>query len=176
VEEPQKDLRDAEKPLADGDETLAPMDPPEPLVVAPDELRQQYRDEYERMVEDEATRVYVHVAEYVKLKSYMQVLKFMGMHMRVYQDAQARKGYYGGGIRGRWWKKQFWTYSIWESREAVNAFLRGRPHGEAVDRMREFAAPGSCYVTWEALGASDWSGALSRLEHPTRYFVDPFFG
>lgn len=175
---PEKNEQPSERATQEdgGDEPLRAADPPEPLIVPPDELRQQYREEYERMVEDETTRVYVHVAEYFKVKSFRQVFKFMGLHMRTYNAARVRPGFVGGGIRGRWWAKSFWTYSIWESREAIERFSKRGTHMEAADRVHEYAAPGSCYVTWEGTGESDWSEALSRLEHPTRYFVDPYFG
>ena len=54
--------------------------------------------------------------------------------------------------------------------------MNGGVHADLVSGMREVVAAGSCYVVWEAKGESDWSGALSRLEHPTRYYVDPYFG
>ncbi|GEM_PF-317583 len=174
MEESQEDLRSVGTPPEEG-EGLRPTDPPEPLVVPPEELRQLYREEYDRMLADEGNRVYIHVAEYLKVKSYKQMFRFMGLHMRIYQDARSRPGFVGGGIRGQWWKKRFWTYTIWESREDMERFTKSGEHAQAVNRVREFAAPGSCYVEWEAGGEPDWSGAISRLEHPTRYFVDPFF-
>lgn len=176
MDEPNDDLRSAGKPPEPSGEGLQPVDPPEPLVIPPEVLRQQYREEYERMVEEDALRAYVHVAEYIKLKSVKQAFTFMGLHMRIYKDARDREGFVGGGIRGRWWLKRFWTYTVWESQEAKERFTQHGPHAELVNRVREFAAPGSCYVEWEAGRATDWEGGISRLEHPTRYYVDPFFG
>ena len=177
MEEPQVDLRISGTPPERGDdEGLKQLNQPEPLVIPPAELRRQYEEEYAQLVKDEATRIYVHMAEFVKVKSFKQVFRFMGLHMRVYNDARVRHGFASGGIRGRWWMKHFWTYTIWESHEALEQFMRSGSHSELLERMREFAAPGSCYVEWEALGEPDWSGATSRLEHPTRYYVDPFFG
>ncbi len=176
MEEPHEDLRSAGKPPEEDGEGLTALEQPEPLVVPPDVLRQQYRDEYERMMEERATREYVHLAEYVKVRSFKQVFRFMGLHMRIYNDARIRQGFVGGGIRGRWWTKTFWTYTFWESREDMERFTKHKPHADLLESIRELAAPGSCYVQWEAIGESDWSGAMARLEHPTRYYVDPYFG
>ena len=148
--------------------------PLEPLVIPPDELRQQYRDEYDRIVANEQSRKYIHAAEYLKVKSYQKVFPFMRLHMRVYQDARNAFGFVGGGIRGQWWKKRFWTYTIWESRVDMERFAKNGAHAGVVERVSELVAPGSCYVDWESGSTADWSGAISRLEHPKRYFVDPF--
>jgi hypothetical protein len=174
VEDSQKDLRSTGEPL-EPLEPIEPANPPEPLVVPPDELRQQYREEYDQMVEDMETRIHYHLAEYVKVRSLKQVFSFMRLHMAIYNDARLRKGFTGGGIRGRWWAKQFWSYTIWDSRDSLERFVKSGPHALAVSRMREFAAPGSAFVEWEGLSDQDWSGAISRLEHPTRYYVDPYF-
>jgi hypothetical protein len=176
VNEPHEDLRSTGRHPEPDDEGLTPLEQPEPLVIPPDVLRQQYREEYERLVEEQATRVHVHLAEYVTVKSLKQVFSFMRLHMRVYNDARVRKGFAGGGIRGQWWAKRFWTYTIWESREDMERFTKHGAHAELVERIRELAGRGSCYVEWDAIGEQDWSGALARLEHPTRYYVDPYFG
>jgi hypothetical protein len=186
VEEPHEDLRKTSTPPDNGDasdstgkdddEGLTALEQPEPLVVAPDVLRQQYREEFERMVEDQATRVYIHIAEFVKVRSFKEVFRFMRLHMRIYAEAKVSPGFAGGGIRGRWWAKTFWSYTFWETRHDMERFTKRGGHGEMLEQIRELAAPGSCYVEWDAAGGLDWTGAMARLEHPTRYYVDPYFG
>jgi hypothetical protein len=176
VEDPQKDLRSVGSPTQPYEPGLEPLETPEPLVIPPDELREQYLAEYEQMKDDEVNRIYFHLAEYVKVQSLGQVLSFMRLHMKMYNEARELLGFADGGIRGKWWAKRFWTYTTWESREDMERFMNGGVHADLASRMREVAAPGSCYIVWEAKGESDWPGALSRLEHPTRYYVDPYFG
>ena len=174
MENSQNDLRSPGSPTPIDEPGLEPLEIPEPLVIPPDKLREQYLAEYEQMKDDEMNRVYFHLAEYVKVLSIGQVFSFMRAHMKMYNEASERSGFADGGIRGRWWAKRFWTYTIWESREDMNRFMNGGVHGDLMSRMREVAAVGSCYVVWEAKGESDWAGALSRLEHPTRYYVAPY--
>lgn len=42
-----------------------------------------------------------------------------------------------GGLDARLWRREFWTYSVWESREALGAFVRTPLHREAMSRFRD---------------------------------------
>ena len=116
-------------------------------------------------------RALVHVATYLPVKSYGQVLTFMRMSMQVYQQARESEGYVAGGITAKWWAKKFWTFSVWEDRDAMLHFVHTQPHANAAARMFEFAAPGACYVEWVGPGPMDWGEAMERLKSPTGYFV-----
>ena len=126
--------------------------------------------------EDPRTRgPQIHVAEYVRVRTMGQVFGFMRMSMRIFSKARAADGFLAGGIRSKWWSKQFWTYTVWGSREEMEEFVNRWPHAEAVERVQSVAAPGSCYVEWISDQPIDWADALARLERPTRYFVAPPF-
>lgn len=109
----------------------------------------------------------------MRLKRCGQTLAFMRLSMRAYKQACDTPGYYAGGIRAKWWRGDFYTYTIWENREAMAAFVRSSPHAEAVARIREFAAPGSCYVEFVSDAPPDWDAAQQRLSFPTAYLVPP---
>ena len=113
------------------------------------------------------------MVEYVRLRSAWSTCAFMRLSMRVYQYARECPGYYAGGIRGRWWRKQFYTYTVWEDRDAMTRFVRTGPHALAVARVGEFAGPGSCYVEFVSEEPPDWDEAERRLAQPTRYFTPP---
>ena len=98
----------------------------------------------------------------------------MRLSMRLYKHACAAAGYYAGGIRAKWWRGEFYTYTIWEDREAMKAFVRSAPHAAAAMRVGEFAAPGSCYVEFESEAPPDWDDAQQRLSSPTAYLSPPF--
>ncbi len=108
----------------------------------------------------------LHVATYIRLRSFGRVFSFMLLNMSVYQNARAREGFVAGGIRTKFWRKEFWTYTTWADREKMMAFVGGRPHSEAVARFSEAAEVGY-YVEWESNGLPVWSEALERLEKPT---------
>lgn len=112
----------------------------------------------------------------MRIRRCSQTLEFMRLSMRIYHQACDAPGYYAGGIRARWWRGEFYTYTIWEDREAMTAFVRSEPHADAAARVREFAGPGSCYVEFVSEGPPDWDDARERLSFPTAYFTPPFGG
>jgi len=161
----------------ESDEGLQVMDPPEPLVVPVDQLWQENDERVlarRAQAENADLAVHVHVAELIKVRGYGLVFSFMGLHMGTYKQARKLDGFTFGGIRAHWWAKKFWTYTIWQSRAAMEEHTAGRLHANMVSRLPELAAPGSCYVEWESNGNPDWPEALRRLQNPTRYYVDPF--
>ena len=116
------------------------------------------------------------MVEYVRLRRCSQTLAFMRLSMRIYHEAAEAPGYYAGGIRARWWRGDFYTYTIWEDREAMTDFVRSAPHAEAAARVQEFAGPGSCYVEFVSEDPPDWDAARQRLSSPTAYFTPPLWG
>ena len=116
------------------------------------------------------------MVEYVRLKRWSQAFAFMRLSMRVYDQARKAEGYYAGGIRAKWWRGEFYTYTIWEDRDAVVTFVRTPPHAEAVARVADFAAPGSCYSEFVSDAPPDWDAALKHLASPTGYFAPPLWG
>lgn len=116
------------------------------------------------------------MVEYVRLRRCSQTLAFMRLSMQIYQDACNADGYYAGGIRAKWWRGQFFTYTIWEDRDAMLEFVRTPPHSEAAALVAEFAAPGSCYVEFISDTPPDWDAAQKRLVSPTGYLSPPRWG
>ncbi len=123
--------------------------------------------------ERDPNALYVHVAEFMPVQAYGQVLDVMGMSMRIYRQARASDGYVAGGLKAKWWRKEFWSFTVWEDRDAMQRFVRGPLHAAAAARVHDLAAPGACYVEWVAPGPADWPEAVERLKSPTRYFVPP---
>ena len=123
--------------------------------------------------ERDPNALYVHVAEFLPLQAYAQVIDVMGLSMRIYAQARESDGYVAGGLKAKWWRKEFWSFSVWEDRDAMEHFVRTPPHAQAAARILGYAAPGACYVEWVAPGPADWPEAVERLKSPTRYFVPP---
>ena len=179
--EPTQDLRAlGRQPIRpdanpdEADEGLRVMDPPEPLVIPVEQLHQEHDEHVLRMraeAEERDAEVHIHVAEFIEVRAFSQVFSFMGLHMGTYKQARKVDGFAFGGIKGRWWAKKFWTYTVWRGREAKERYVAGQVHADLVSRLPELAAPGSCFVEWEGTGEPDWIEALERLRRPTRYYV-----
>ena len=123
--------------------------------------------------ERDPNALYVHVAEFLPVQAYGQVLDVMGLSMRIYRQARESDGYVAGGLKAKWWRKEFWSFTVWEDRDAMERFVRGPLHAQAAARVLDLAAPGACYVEWVAPGPADWPEAVEHLKSPTRYFVPP---
>ncbi len=169
VEEPDEDLRTVGQPKDGG---LQPLENPEPLIIPPEQLIENYK----QLIEDEAEREYLHVAELVKVRSITQILPFMSRSMDTYKRARAAPGFVAGGIRAKWWRKSFWTYLVWEGETYRKSFADNRANASITAWVKQFAGPGSCYVTWVTKGEPDWTDALTHLENPTKYYIDPWMG
>jgi len=93
--------------------------------------------------------------------------------MRVYRSALSSDGYVAGGIRAKWWRKEFWSYTVWETRESMENFVRTEPHFGAMLQINRFADSKACYVEWESDTEASWPEALERLKKPTDRMVNP---
>ena len=118
----------------------------------------------------------IHVVTFFSLKRFPQTLAFMGLNMKIYKFARLQPGYYAGGIRGKWWNKQFYTYTVGEDRDDMLAFVNSEPHKKAIHRIMEFAGTGSCFSEFVSDSPPDWEVAETQLLKPTKYFVPSGIG
>ena len=171
MQKPEKDLRSIGRPdPKPEDEGLSPLNVPEPLVIPPEQLVENYK----RLIEEEADRQYLHVAELVKVESIGQILGFMSHSMDVYKRARLAPGFVAGGIRAKWWRKSFWAYLIWEDETYWQQFVNSPRNASINTWVQQHAGPGSCFVTWVSKGEPDWKDAMAHLEHPSKYYRDPW--
>ena len=181
---PKKDIREIGQPEVgqpdDGRpddeslqaERLQALEVPEPLVIPPEQLREHYQ----KLIDEEADQEHVHYAEFIKVRSKSKLWPYMSLSMRTYNSRRQAPGFLAGGIRAKWWRGSFWTYSVWEDEGDLKRFMESRASTAAAAWIRRVAGPGSCYVTWVTKDEADWTEAIARLERPTRYYVDPWMG
>ena len=100
---PETDESDVAKPDAEEQEDggLEPLEVPEPLFLP----REQQIENYYRLLDDDANRDFLHVAEVVKVRSIGQILPFMSRSMDAYKRARMAPGFVAaasgpsGGVR-----------------------------------------------------------------------------
>jgi heme-degrading monooxygenase HmoA len=127
------------------------------------------QDERDRL--REAAGPMVHVCTHQIVHSYSQVFAFMRLSMQIYRAARAAPGFVAGGLKTRWWRKEFWTYTVWTDPESMRDFIRSEPHASAVARVREFVVPGAPYAEWISQEQADMAEALERLKSPTGFLL-----
>ncbi len=108
--------------------------------------------------------IHLHVATHLRLAGFRGMLGYMSRSMSTYREARAMPGFVAGGIRSKWWRKEFWTYTVWESREALDAFLQHRAHQDAATHARPRLHGPLTMVSWQSPEFPDWKEALARLD------------
>ena len=114
------------------------------------------------------------VATFLPVQRWRDVLPFLRMTSRVERQLAESEGLVRYGLRADPLRKRFWTFTVWQGRDAANAFVAAEPHATAVRRFRDWAGEGAAFVEWEsAEGSIDWGEALRRLQHPTFSYHPP---
>lgn len=85
---------------------------------------------------------------------------------RVLDVLEASDGYVGRSLRRQTVGDEYWTLTVWESEDAMYAFVGSDVHVEAMSRAAEFGRAGEV-VRWEAPAARippSWDEVLERLQ------------
>ncbi|CAL9429123.1 DUF3291 domain-containing protein [Streptomyces sp. enrichment culture] len=104
------------------------------------------------------------MASRLKLKSLVRVPRFFLLSGGVYRQAQNSPGNVGVSLRADPWRKTFWTLSAWESREALNTYIRTDPHLSVMSKLKP-AMRESLFTSWKQDSAAPptWAEADRRL-------------
>ncbi|HKA54320.1 MAG TPA: hypothetical protein VKJ47_11725 [Candidatus Binatia bacterium] len=114
------------------------------------------------------------VATFLPVQRWRDVLPFLRMTSQVERQLAEAEGLVRYGLRADLLHKRFWTFTVWQGRDAANAFVAAEPHATAVRRFREWAGTGAAFVEWRsAEGSINWDEALRRLQHPTFSYPPP---
>jgi heme-degrading monooxygenase HmoA len=75
-------------------------------------------------------------------------------------------GVAGFSLVARPWKKEYLTLSVWETEEALDAFVKQQPHAALMASLSPALAP-TTFVRWTIQGSDGrpaWSDAVRRLK------------
>jgi heme-degrading monooxygenase HmoA len=110
------------------------------------------------------TREYVALLTYLPLRRYRAVPAFFWYTFRIVRQLREAPGLIGYSLEMRLLRRQFWTLSVWESEEALQAFVDRLPHA-AVMRALASRMGTTRFIRWR-VGASDlpltWTAAHER--------------
>jgi hypothetical protein len=114
---------------------------------------------------------FVCIATFLPVRRWRDIIPFLRMTSRVERQLKETKGLIRYGLRTDFFRKYFWTYTVWKDRGSVNIFVRAEPHSMAVERFKEWAGEGPAFVEWNCTDASiNWKEAMERLKNPTFYY------
>jgi len=94
---------------------------------------------------------YVVMGTYLPLRGYRFIPRFLADTMKVRRQLAGADGLVGYALDAHLLRKEFFTVSVWESREAVERFARAEPH-TAVARTTPKRMGHSVFRTWTASG------------------------
>jgi hypothetical protein len=111
-------------------------------------------------------REYLVLGSYLPLQRFSATLRFARRVAEVRRQLTRAKGLVGYSMLGRPWARQYWTLSVWEDENALQAFVAEHPH---VDIMSAIAPDmgRTRFVRWQVQGSAlppPWSEALRRIE------------
>lgn len=100
------------------------------------------------------------------LRRYRKTLHFFRYSNAIIRQLEHTPGLTGFSLRAAPLRKRFWTLSVWESEEVLQAFVRAAPHSEVLRAMRDHMRP-TRFRQWRVAGSDlppSWDDALRRLE------------
>lgn len=116
-------------------------------------------------------RGFIHVATFLPLKSWMDVVPFLRMSSKVLKQAEENEGAANYAVKADFPKKHFWTLSVWRDQDSLKCFVMAEPHATAVKNFERRAGEGSAFVEWtDSNDSIDWAEAMERLRNPSFYY------
>ena len=105
-------------------------------------------------------------ATFLWVRRWRDVIPFLRMSSGVQRQLKETSGLVKFGLRARFIRKRYWTYSVWTDQASLDAFLRAEPHRTAMRRLSQWITPGdAAFVTWESTDDSiNWQEGFDRLE------------
>lgn len=103
---------------------------------------------------------YVVMASHLPLLSMRTVPSFLRASLAINRQLRDADGLVLSGLKAQPFAKKFWTFSVWQSREALAAFAKAAPHRPAM-RGYDGRLGRTRFVTVEMAGRdvpTDWSG------------------
>ncbi|MGI5427947.1 DUF3291 domain-containing protein [Streptomyces sp. CA-179760] len=110
------------------------------------------------------TEVHVFASRF-QTRTLWGALKFFAGTPAVWRQVRSSPGAYGATLKAQPLKRTFWTLSAWESKDALNDFVRSGAHGPAARSLAPQMAD-AAFTTWQAKSDElplSWSEALRRL-------------
>jgi heme-degrading monooxygenase HmoA len=113
----------------------------------------------------DADQEYVVMASRLPLARHRYIPGFLRATRSVRQQLAATDGLVGYALDARVLSKTFLTLSVWQSREALDAFSAANPHSARVGEIRAHMRP-TTFVFWTCKGSEvpvSWAEARRRL-------------
>lgn len=109
---------------------------------------------------------YVVMGSRLPLRGYRYIPRFLAHSMKIRRQLAGADGLVGYALNARLVHKEFWTVSVWESRDHLERFAKADPHAGIIRTKPERMAE-SKFVFWTCHGADTpvgWDTVAAHLE------------
>jgi heme-degrading monooxygenase HmoA len=103
------------------------------------------------------------------LRGYRFIPRFLAHSMKIRRQLADADGLVGYGLNAKLTRKEFWTVSVWRTRDDLERFARADPHATITNTKRERMAP-TRFVFWNCLGRDlpvTWETVAEHLDAPS---------
>jgi heme-degrading monooxygenase HmoA len=111
---------------------------------------------------------YVVMGSRLPLRGYRFVPRFLAHSMRIRRQLARADGLIGYALNARLTHKEFWTVSVWQSRDELERFAAANPHAEII-RTKPERMGQSKFVFWTCVGHDvpiGWDVVAEHLDVP----------
>jgi heme-degrading monooxygenase HmoA len=108
---------------------------------------------------------YLVMASRLPLRSFRTIPRFLWLTASVARQLEHADGLVGYSLLAKPFRRTFWTLSAWQSRQALDAFVRAMPHLGVMRTLRPHMAP-TRFTFWTVPGSAlpiSWDEAVGRL-------------
>ncbi len=122
---------------------------------------------WNKLAKAENGKVYFAMLSYLPVKSYLAIPLVLKNASRIDRQLRETKGLIGFAFQPELFKKQFWTLSVWEGQEFLNAFVSAFPHNEVMKILTPHMKQ-TKFTDWKIKGIDlppDWNDAKNRSQN-----------
>jgi heme-degrading monooxygenase HmoA len=106
------------------------------------------------------------MASSLPLRRFSSTIRFMRFVMEIRGQLRTADGLVGYALWAKPFSRRYWTLSEWRDQDALDRFMRTKPHADVMRDLRPAMDP-TTFVKWKLdsqAGPPTWEEALSRLE------------
>ncbi len=124
----------------------------------------------ETNAQQEVDKPHFLVAIYLPVSRWRYVIPFLRATSAIRRQLKGTPGLVSYQLKSNFFRRQFWTLSVWRDRASINAYVRSGAHAQAMQHAQEWAGPWAAFAEWTGTsGGVSWKDALERLKEPTFY-------
>jgi heme-degrading monooxygenase HmoA len=118
--------------------------------------------------EPDPEATYVVMGSRLPLRGYRFIPRFLAHSMKIRRQLASARGLIGYALNARITHKEFWTVSVWETRDELDRFAAADPHATIIRTKPERMAE-SKFVFWGCHGRDlpvGWDVVAEHLDAP----------